>query len=321
VLLPVFPLALAAADCSRNFIGFQPLNSPGFGEYQGVKGGLYPYGANKRPPAHEAAGLRFAAGVVPRNAAGAVDNQNGKIVLLSIGMENTSAEFSAFQLLADADPQKNPRVVLIDGAQEGWDASRIATNGEAYWTSLENRLTAAGVSTAQVQAAWLKNADANPSRAFTADVLYLQAELGIIAQTLRRRFQNLLLLYLSSRVYGGYSTLKLFPEPFAYESGFAVKWLIDQQISGDPALSFDAGIVPWMAWGPYLWADGIHPRFDGLVWNCSDFLDDGTHVSQTGREKVAKMLLDFFKSDSTTRGWFLAPPPPSPAAPARLAAQ
>ena len=72
--------------------------------------------------------------------------------------------------------------------------------------------------------------------------------------------------------------------------------------------------MPWMAWGPYIWADGTNPNPDGLTYACSDLQDDGTHPSRAGQEKIAQMLLAFFKSDTTTRPWFVAgaSPPASP---------
>ena len=70
------------------------------------------------------------------------------------------------------------------------------------------------------------------------------------------------------------------PEPYAYESGFAVKWMVANQIAGD-SLNFDPGQgpveAPWLSWGPYLWADGMEPRSDGLAWPCEYFQSDGTH--------------------------------------------
>jgi hypothetical protein len=46
-------------------------------------------------------------------------------------------------------------------------------------------------------------------------------------------------------------------------------------------------------------------RSDGLTYACTDFESDGTHPSQGARHKVAKMLVEFFKTDSTARPWFL----------------
>ncbi len=56
---------------------------------------------------------------------------------------------------------------------------------------------------------------------------------------MQERFPNLRIAYVSSQTYGGYATTPLNPEPFAYESGFAVKWLIADQISGKPDLNYN----------------------------------------------------------------------------------
>ena len=64
--------------------------------------------------------------------------------------------------------------------------------------------------------------------------------------------------------------------------------------------------LPWLAWGPYLWTDGLKGRKqDDVVWKREDVGQDGTHPSNTGREKVARMLLEFLKKDATARPWFL----------------
>jgi hypothetical protein len=100
------------------------------------------------------------------------------------------------------------------------------------------------------------------------------------------------------------------PEPFAYESAFSVRWLIQDQVKGDPRLNFDPKkgkvVSPLLLWGPYLWADGITPRKgDGLVWERKDLGEDGVHPSPSGRDKVARMLLSFFKTDGDAKTWFL----------------
>lgn len=294
--------------------GLKPLTELGGSEYQGAKGGLYPDGKNTRPPAHEAAGLAFAKKVEPLDGEGK-PSANGKIVLLSIGMSNTTQEFSLFKQLADGDREKNPKLVIVDGAQGGMAAKQIQNaddngTGTRYWSITEARLQAAGVTRAQVQAAWLKQADIRPTDPFPGHAKTLQAELARIVQLVHQRFPNLKLVYLSSRTYGGYAKTTLNPEPFAYESGFAVKWLIEQQIKSDPALNFDAtkGPVnsPWLSWGPYLWANGTARRADGLWYDESDFREDGTHPSQTGRRKVTELLLQFFKTDASAKLWFAA---------------
>jgi hypothetical protein len=91
-----------------------------------------------------------------------------------------------------------------------------------------------------------------------------------------------------------------------------MRWLIQDQIAGKPELNYDAARravkSPLLLWGPYLWADGETPRKDnGLTYKQSDLGNDGTHPSDTGRAKVANLLLNFFKTDPGARKWFLKP--------------
>jgi uncharacterized protein (TIGR03437 family) len=291
-------------NCSRTSVGFTPFSNPYAALYQNQQVSLYPAG-NQRPAAFDTLGRQQAAAITPLNLAGNPD-PNGKIVLLSVGMSNTTQEFSAFIPLAAADPQRNPRVQAVDGAISGVTAAAIATQPEQYWPQVQARLQAASASADQVQAIWLKEADANPTAAFPNDATKLQSELETVVLQARAQFPNLKIIYFSSRIYGGYATSTLNPEPFAYQTGFADKWLIAQQINGAPELDVASGKAPWLSWGPYLWADGLTPRFDGLTWACSELQSDGTHPSPTGQSKVARMLLDFFHSDATARPWYLA---------------
>jgi hypothetical protein len=137
-----------------------------------------------------------------------------------------------------------------------------------------------------------------------------ETDLVRILHNLHDRFPNLKMAYLSSRTYGGYAASPSNQEPHAYESGFAVKWVISRQISVDAELTFDPakGPVrsPWIAWGSYLWADGHKGRSDGFVWRREDFGPDSTHPSPAGQQKVARLLLAFLKREPTSRSWFLA---------------
>jgi hypothetical protein len=287
------------SDCTRTSVGFTPLMDLGTNTYHGYEGGLYPFGSNQPPLDYKWMGRARSESIRPLNGAGQPD-PNGRIVLLSIGMSNTTQEYSTFKQKADADPQKNPKVTIVDGAQGGQDAIRIRDPKAPFWTIVDQRLAAAGVNANQVQAAWLKEAIAGENRSFPADAQGLRDALRDIVGIMRNRYPNLQIVYLSSRIYAGYATTPLNPEPYAYQSGFSVKWLIEEQIVG-------MGERPWLAWGPYIWADGLIPRSDGLTWLCSDFQSDGTHPSPSGRQKVAQMLLDFFKTDETAKVWFLRP--------------
>ncbi len=303
----------AASDCSKTSVGLVPLTDLGASQYEGYHGGLYPDGSNARPTDHEQAGLEIARSIGPLDANGQT-NPSGRIVLLSIGMSNTTQEFSTFKPLADSDGDKNSKLTIVDGAQGGMTAADISnldsSKAQQFWLTVDSRLAQAASTPAQVQIAWVKEANARPTEGFPAHATKLKDELRLIAQILKTRFPNIKLAYYSSRTYGGYASTTLNPEPYAYESGFAVKWLIEDQINGAMNLNFDPlrGEVraPWIAWGPYLWADGLTPRSDGLVYLCSDFVSDGTHPAPNGaRNKVADMLLSFFKTDSTAAEWFL----------------
>jgi lysophospholipase L1-like esterase len=280
------------ADCAATSVGLSPLTDLGGGRYHGYRGGLYPDGRNVPPKAYAKTGAARGKAVKP---------VEGKVVLLSIGMSNTTQEFSAFKRIADADARKSPALTIVDGAQGGQDAEIVKDPTSRFWRVVDQRLAAAGATARQVQAVWLKEAIARESTPFPADAKRLQADLAAIVRNLRARFPNLKLVYLSSRTYGGYASTPLNPEPFAYESGFAVKWLVADRIAGRLK-------GPWVGWGPYLWTDGERGRRDGLVWTCADTRpSDGTHPSESGRQKVAQLLLKFFTTDATARPWFLKP--------------
>lgn len=297
--------------------------------YLGFEGGLYP-GGSSMPAAHLAAGMNSATAIKPLDVNGA-PSASGRYVLLSIGMSNTTQEFCSagsappcapwsFAGQAAADPAVNrTTLAIVNGARGGQTASA--------WTSLtspeydrirDSWLTPSGLSEQQVQIAWVKVANAQPVASLpssSSDSYTLVSQMASIARTLKQRYVNLRQVFFSSRIYAGYATTSLNPEPYAYESGFAVKWVVQAQIdqvrlgSVQNARAGDLDyrtIAPWIGWGPYLWGRGTAPRSDGLVWTPADLESDGTHPSQPGEQKVGSLLLDFFKASPVTQCWFLA---------------
>lgn len=294
---PPNPSTGGSAKCSNTSTGFIPLTDLGVKDYKGSQGGLYPNGSNQPSTNYLQIGLERAKKIQPLNRDGQPDG-NGRIVLLSIGMSNTTAEYSEFKRIADSDSQKNPRVVIVDGAIGGADAELIKNPDERYWSMMADRIRRAAMTDKQVQAIWLKEAIAGERNQFPQDAKRLQNDLQAIVQILQNKFPNLQIIYFSSRIYAGYASSTLNPEPYSYQSGFAVKWLIEDRIKSSSGA--------YLAWGPYLWTDGTKGRSDGLVWECADVRsDDGTHPSQSGIKKVAELLLKLFKNDETAKVWFV----------------
>jgi hypothetical protein len=318
-LFAVGTTSVSQADCTLTNTGIVPLNELGLRNYQGYSGGLYPNGANTRPPAHEAEGLQFAAQIQPLDAAGNTDTNNGKIVLLSLGVSNTTQEWASkgtnnFTHYATNDPSVNPRLRVVDGAFGGQDAITWTNPSGGNWAMvITQRLAQAGATTNQVQAMWLKQALATPLNygIFPSHAQDLQNDLAIILRIAKAKYPNLKLVYIScrTRAYTSVSNA-LNPEPFAFETGFADKWVIEDQLTGRNNLNCNPtkGPVkaPWICWGPYIWADGLTTRSDGFTWLCSDLETDYTHPSPGGGvPKVARQLLAFFKTDPTATPWFL----------------
>ncbi len=278
--------------------------------YLGQDGGLYGAGRNAPPEGHLKSAQLATHQIQPLNAAGKPAT-DGRIVLVSISMSNATQEFSRFKQLADADPDKSSRLTIVDCAQGGQAMAEWVNPQAGPWMEAARRLERSGVSPEQVQIAWIKLANKSPQGDLEAHGKKLQMDTLAVIQNAKAKFPNLRVAYLSSRIYGGHTSAALNPEPFAYESAFPVRWLIQDQMAGADALSVQstaahAAKAPVLLWGPYLWADGVTPREgDGLTWPRSDLGPDGTHPSPSGRNKVAGMLLTFFKTDPLARQWFV----------------
>ena len=331
----VVPLAVALGGCAGKsptdaagdpFIPGPPLSAGvrvaltdiGNRTYAGFTGGLFPNGSNVMPAGHAAVGAARAAAVRTRDANGSLA-PNGRYVLLSIGMSNTTQEYSAFMTLAAGDAAVDrTRLVIVDGAAGGRTASTWTSPTSAEYDRIRTQvLQPRGLAETQVAVVWLKVANPGPTRALpdtASDGFLLVRQQGEILRALRSRYPNLQQVFVSSRVYAGYASTTLNPEPYAFESGFSAKWLIEAQITQMTGGGVDVragnldygSVAPWVSWGPYLWASGTTARLDGLSWAVSDFAADGTHPSLVGRDKVANLLLSFLKTSPHSRCWFLA---------------
>lgn len=287
----------------------------GTGMFEGYEGGLYPNGSNVRPAAQDAYGVNLAYGIQPLDANGN-PSPTGKYVLLGIGESTLQHEFNQFLVVANADPAKNPNLVLVNGAQGGATPDEFTSTTSSYWlTVLNNYLPQNGVTADQVVAAWIEDTDGIATGTFPSDITTLRSQYETMMNTMLQLFPNLKMVYFSSRIYGGYSNgvgSPDNPEPYAYEVGWAVKWAIQDQLNGNSNLNYNPAlgpvVAPWMSWGAYYWSNGMLGRQDGLEWDCADFSSDGTHPSTPyGQLKVATALLQALKTDDTAIPWYLAP--------------
>jgi uncharacterized protein YjdB len=329
--------------------------------YLNSQGGLYENSSDTVPADHAADGQAIAATIQPLDTNGN-PSSSGKIAFVSVGMSNAADEFGLFISDAASDTAVNHTTLVIANGAAGsqvapcWTA---ATGPAPCGTGVENEydrvrdtvLTPLGLTEQQVQVIWLKEADSTPgvggcgtngdspcrslcdttiagcSNTVTGtEAVRYESEVGEILRAAKTRWPNLKLAFLSTRIYAGYATTDLNPEPYAYEYGFSAKWLIEAQITQirtgtvDPIagdLDYNDGTAPWTAWSAYIWANGDIPRSDGLVWcdgqagsPCDgevDFQSDGTHPDVVGGQKVANMLLNFFLGSPYTASWFAAP--------------
>ncbi len=296
----------APRDGGKTSVGLKPLNEMSANDkYKGEDGGLYGGGKNDPSEAHLAAAKKESEKIVPLDADGK-PARDGKIGLVSISMSNATQEYSMFKQIADKDEMKSPLVAIVDCAQGGQAMAQWVDPKARAWVEADRRLAAAKVSPNQVQVVWVKLANIRPTGELADHGKKLQKDTLAVLHNAKARFPNLRIAYLGSRIYAGYAASPLNPEPYAYESAFVVRWLIQDQIKGNADLSYADGKAPLLLWGPYFWGDGTTPRqSDKLVWERKDLAGDGTHPSQSGREKVANMLLTFFKTDALASKWFV----------------
>lgn len=284
------------------FKDLKPLNEmTATDRYKGEDGGLYGGGQNEPPESHRKAAQAALQQIKPLDAQGNA-SPDGKVVLLGIGVSNTKQKFGGLKQKADQDQDKSPHLVLVNGgfaAGAGWWAKAAGP-----WDNLAAQLEAAHVTRNQVQVAWIMHVNPNPAKDAPPleDAKKLKTDIAAVLARMGKQYPNLKMVYLSSRTFGGYG--QAHPEPYAYETAFAVRWLIQDQIKDTTT---GKNVSPILVWGPYLWANGLTPRkSDKLVWERKDFSKaDGTHLDSSGINKVADLLLNFCKTDPGARTWFL----------------
>ena len=329
--------ALEACSSESSFTGLPPITDLGPGQtYMGQLGGLYPNSSNDMPASHRAAGEQIARNIVPLDANGNPDPVNGQIVMAHIETSLTMLVWSGytdpndpnytptehFIYRANADRAKNPKL-QFGNIRRRTDLARDTRDpNNAYYANANEQLAAQGITPAQVQIVWFYPFPLTPGRdggdeSFPSFARSVQDDWEQSLRTFKQVYPNLKIVYLGSKhhTYVPPSTPGAVQDPQQHDLAWAVKWVVEDQINGDPSLNYDPAkgpmVAPWVAWGPYFWSDGPTPRaYDGFHYDCEDtqnfFANNGdfTHPGRNGVFKEAGLLLDFLKSDSTAAPWY-----------------
>ncbi len=313
----------AQLNCALDSTGLIPLVDLGTGYYLGTwQGGLYNGGSNTPPTSHFNKGLSIVNKLKPLDTAGNVDWVNGKVVVAGFGASTVGGPFNTLiQIMKDYNDMSGC-LKPVNAANGSDGITSMYIGNEEYWEYIRiYKLAEKGLTPEQVQVGWLMHASRIDSNASDIDsyVDSLVIRFKVALNAMLYYYPNLKVVFISGFPYGGYADptkalYNIIKEPASYHQNFAMKDLINRQITGDPELNYKGPgkQVPYLIWGPYVWADGINPRAsDSLTWNCeAEFAIDGGgyHLNSAGKEKFANILLDFFRTDPLSTPWFMDAP-------------
>ena len=273
--------------------------------------GLYPGGKNEIPEAHRKAGQQIAAKIRPLGAEGVADEKEGRILGLVLGHSNCSMYFSALQKQLQIQRRLlHPRFELVNAAVGGQQLPQIVTLQGGVWerarSLLENR---PGYSRQQVQVLFLHttyhgagNPRRDPPRPFPENMRQMERDLEKVLAYCVERFPNLRIAYLTCDGFRHYTGF----EPHVYQEAFALKWLVERQIKGEPATRYEGPDrrLPWLTWGPYIWDN---------AWDKSYFTD-GVHPAQKALEIFVDKYWQHLCRDTVAQPWLFAAVPPTTSA-------
>jgi len=332
-----------------------PLVDLGPGQtYKGKEGGLYPGASNVHPAAHDAAGRKIAREILPLDANGNPDPVNGKIVFTLVSVSNAYGAWhrgdekdtsTTFMTRANANPAKNPKLFIAYGFEYQLPGGNRGTGDPGpdsiFYRTLDHALSQQGLTPKQVQIVWLSMPVSGRSwginlppehRTFPADAQQSKLAWKEIVHAIYTRYPNVKIIYSSTKgaMYmtvhdkigwgGDWNGGPI--EPWNHDAAWGVKWVIEDQINGDPDLNYDPARgpvkAPWLSWGPYFWSypDGTPRDYDGFIWTRADVAEDGLHPSLSGLTKYATMLLNQMFTDPTATPWFVKPGAPTNQPPA-----
>ena len=313
----------AQVNCANDSTGLIPIQDLGTDYYLGTyQGGMYPGASNVPPTLHLKKALGIVKKLKPLDTLGNINYVTGRIALAGFGASTVGGPFNHMIQISKDYNDLNPCLKMVNAANGSDGVEAMYIGNDVYWDYIRDyKLAEKDLKPIQVQVAWLMHSSRIDSNAEDAGAYIDSLEMRFVTalQSMLYYYPNLKLVFVSGFPYGGYAdTLKVLyhviAEPASYHHNFAVKQLITSQITGDPELKYTepGKMAPILAWGPPLWADGNNPNeYNGLSRNCeTEFTPDGGgyHMTALGKDKVGDILLDFFRSDTLSKGWVMDGP-------------
>lgn len=224
---------------------------------------------------------------------------DGLIGLVCVGMSNARQECDAFiaRVRDEWSAEISAAVRVVNCARGGHAIERWndpAYDGALWDECVESLLPQAGLRADQVRVLYHKAANqftvgpgGTPLPLYPgagSDYEAFVANLSTFAERVKLKLPSVQAVYTSSRSYGGFANNPGRGEPLSYEEGQALNtWLrANRDVEG-----------VWYGWGPYLWASDCatgESNGGGVCYVREDYVTDGVHPSETGVDKISRLL-------------------------------
>ena len=228
-----------------------------------------------------------------------VAESGSSAVLVCVGMSNAHQECGDFKQKVEGvlRDELNPSFRVVNCAVGGHALERWnnASYDDVLWGACKQQLSALGVSSADEVHVWHKAAtqfvrdENNELLSVDEAKKDFYRELTVFSYRLAEEMPFVEVVHVSGRSYGGFATRPDRGEPLAKETNEVVRrWVADHpEVRG----------VAYVQ-GPYLWAQECSQEQESntLCYTRTDYQQDGIHPATGARNKISRVLHEYFSA-------------------------
>ena len=290
------PLKMSAELVASSFT---PLDQLGTSTYNGRTGGLYTAG-NTMPAAHATQFSKDCNAV----------RKDANPVFLALGASNTAMEFELFSEKYSQLSNRNTKLKLVNGCRGSQSLDKFTVD-DYLSTFVPGILSANSVKATDVDVIWLKTSYLGreaQTMSFTDYVNWNVTMYTTVLKALNTQFPNCKIVMFSGRhntwQISGSAAYGQHKEPVAYWDSWAIKDIINKQVSGSD--------FPYSSYPTYVWAFPFYTGKNsansfGHMWNTSvDSRPDNPHPTDAGKENATTYMINYMSTDSNLKKFFLA---------------